>query len=344
MYLRDHTGKEVAIYDMTTGKMKSFNLYGAGLIGIVNIDDNLNYQKYMYIKDHLGSIRLTLNDYGSVENAYDYYPYGEVNPEMSFSNQTDSRYKFTEKERDLGTNYDYFGSRYYDSELGRWQSVDPMAAKYPGWSPYNYCLNNPLISIDPNGKDWYYQEDETGGYVWDPDVHSQEDMDKRGIKGKYKAKRFSYSDKKYGERTYRLDGTIMFGNETKAYNFMWDRAVQHNRENEAYILSDKVLVLPDNINLSDEGFRTGNPSNHFYTDEKEIIGLIHTHQEYGSNWSPEDKKVANAWGLTVFELYNKSLTPVDPRSKESKYSDVPLEISRRNLELIDRIKYNSFKK
>ncbi|MCU7520868.1 MAG: hypothetical protein HF312_11685, partial [Ignavibacteria bacterium] len=57
---------------------------------------------------------------------------------MGYTNQTDSRYKFTEKERDLGTNYDYFGARYYDSELGRWHSVDPLASKYPGWSPYNY--------------------------------------------------------------------------------------------------------------------------------------------------------------------------------------------------------------
>lgn len=33
----------------------------------------------------------------------------------------------------------------------RWLSVDPMADKYPGWSPCHYSLNNPLRFIDPNG-------------------------------------------------------------------------------------------------------------------------------------------------------------------------------------------------
>lgn len=46
-----------------------------------------------------------------------------------------------------------FAGRYYDPRTGRWLSVDPKAAKYPGLSPYNYCLNNPLRNIDPDGKD-----------------------------------------------------------------------------------------------------------------------------------------------------------------------------------------------
>jgi|GEM_PF-4929178 len=35
----------------------------------------------------------------------------------------------------------------------RWYSVDPLASKYPGMSPYNFVANNPIIYIDPDGKD-----------------------------------------------------------------------------------------------------------------------------------------------------------------------------------------------
>jgi len=78
---------------------------------------------------------------------------GEIIPGRSYNASTeDEKYKFTEKERDIETDYDYFGARYYNSKLGLWNSVDPLADKYPGWSPYNYTLNNPINNFDPDGK------------------------------------------------------------------------------------------------------------------------------------------------------------------------------------------------
>ena len=65
-----------------------------------------------------------------------------------------SSFTFSAKERDPETGYSYFGSRYYNSDLSIWLSVDPMAAKYPSFSPYVYCANNPVKLVDPNGEDY----------------------------------------------------------------------------------------------------------------------------------------------------------------------------------------------
>jgi RHS repeat-associated protein len=65
-----------------------------------------------------------------------------------------NRYTFSGKEkqivRDLG--YLDFGARMLDSEIGRWFVQDPLQEKFYSWSSYNYCYNNPLKFMDPNGK------------------------------------------------------------------------------------------------------------------------------------------------------------------------------------------------
>jgi RHS repeat-associated protein len=69
------------------------------------------------------------------------------------NSEFDSRYKFTAKELDNETNYTYFGARYYDSDISLWLSVDPLSNKYPSLSPYAYCANNPVILVDPDGRE-----------------------------------------------------------------------------------------------------------------------------------------------------------------------------------------------
>ncbi len=66
---------------------------------------------------------------------------------------------FSAKERDSETGFSYFGSRYYSSDLSIWLSVDPMSDKYPSLSPYVYCANNPVKLVDPNGEEWYVNQD-----------------------------------------------------------------------------------------------------------------------------------------------------------------------------------------
>ncbi|HEY5122906.1 MAG TPA: RHS repeat-associated core domain-containing protein, partial [Ignavibacteria bacterium] len=64
-----------------------------------------------------------------------------------------NKYKFTSKERDVESSYDYFGARYYDSRIGRWGQMEPKLDKYLSYNPYNYSFLNPLKMIDIDGKD-----------------------------------------------------------------------------------------------------------------------------------------------------------------------------------------------
>ena len=85
----------------------------------------------------------------SVNQHLQYLPFGE-----SFIDQRtnhDIRFKFTTKEEDSETGYQYFGARYYASDLSIWLSVDPIIK--PNESPFSYCSGNPIMFVDPNGMD-----------------------------------------------------------------------------------------------------------------------------------------------------------------------------------------------
>ena len=74
---------------------------------------------------------------------------------------------FIGKERDSETGFSYFGARYYDSDLMMgWLSVDPMADKYPGLSPYAYCAWNPVKLVDPDGRDIWIVGDDGNSYQY----------------------------------------------------------------------------------------------------------------------------------------------------------------------------------
>jgi len=46
-----------------------------------------------------------------------------------------------------------FGARIYDARIGHFVSVDPLQAKYPDLSPYNFAGNNPILFKDNDGRE-----------------------------------------------------------------------------------------------------------------------------------------------------------------------------------------------
>ena len=109
-----------------------------------------------FVKDHLGSVRVIVDQAGTVREQNDYYPFGERCPESTYAVSSVNRYKFNGKEEqtvgDLGM-LDY-GARMYQAGIGRWFVPDPLAEKDYSVSPYAYCGNNPINRVDPTGMIW----------------------------------------------------------------------------------------------------------------------------------------------------------------------------------------------
>lgn len=107
-----------------------------------------------YHLDAVGSVRAMTDENGAVIERHDYLPFGE---EWALQGSTQPL-RFTGKERDLETGWDYFGARYYGSNIGRFTSVDPAITIEEnlfdphGWNRYAYARNNPLRYVDPDGQ------------------------------------------------------------------------------------------------------------------------------------------------------------------------------------------------
>lgn len=88
--------------------------------------------------------------FADVVSAQDYYPYGKTLREY---NPDKEKYLTTQHQRDTETGFDYRGARFYDSDVARFLSVDPLATKYPNTSSYVYVGDNPIVFIDPDGRE-----------------------------------------------------------------------------------------------------------------------------------------------------------------------------------------------
>ena len=112
---------------------------------------SMNDSKYhYYLQDHQGNNRVVVNETGATEEVNHYYAFGGL-----FDNSNSVQpFKYNGKELDThkGLNWYDYGARHYDTTLGRWFVVDPLAEDYYSWNPYIYCINNPIKYIDTDGR------------------------------------------------------------------------------------------------------------------------------------------------------------------------------------------------
>ncbi len=153
-YVRDAGGATLAVYDNNnTGssvKLKEVPVYGSGRIGVYYPE---NDYALFELTDHLGNVRVVLNEEGEREAYSDYYPYGLA---MSPSEVAPDNYRYGYQgqfaEKDEETGWNAFELRMYDPVIGRWLGPDPYRQFY---SAYVGMGNNPVSGVDPDG-----------GYSW----------------------------------------------------------------------------------------------------------------------------------------------------------------------------------
>ena len=186
-YLYDIEGnKRRVIYQQADGTTRTL-YYSGGVIydngkqqrllteeGYVTLSDN---KYHYYLKDHQGNIRVVANQDGTVEEVNHYYPFGGVFTDGQDTSVQPYKYNGKELETANGLNWYDYGARMYDPALCRFHVQDFSSENYYPTSPYTYCINNPLIYVDPLGTDTVMVNDKST---------RPED---RGVKGKtYTAK------------------------------------------------------------------------------------------------------------------------------------------------------------
>ena len=197
--------------------MREFHIHGKKRHGIKQSDqpnedlENLNVtvgsikrvggHRSYEMSNHLGNIHAVISDnkllsyngnalplYKSEMLSYsDYYPFGWTMPDRNESN-VGYRYGFQGQEKDdeikgerNSINYKF---RMHDPRVGRFFAIDPLAGKYPYYTPYSFSGNKVVAHVEMEGLEERYYNlsfDEDGNACLDldkemdllflPDVH-----------------------------------------------------------------------------------------------------------------------------------------------------------------------------
>jgi RHS repeat-associated protein len=163
---------------------KYIDLNGKKIATIEKTDNN--EEKVIYQQeDYLWWASIDLDENLNTLQIVDYYPYGKLRVQDHTDNYS-NKYLYSKKERDIENWLDYFEARYYDSEVGRFNSIDrvywelgetkrgKINLMFPQkLNAYSYSMNNPIVYTDVSGEDvlvWDWNgnplEDLAKVYVW----------------------------------------------------------------------------------------------------------------------------------------------------------------------------------
>jgi RHS repeat-associated protein len=164
-YIYDLAGHEIAEVS-SAGALNRGEVYAGGR-HLATYDGGTTYFNHV---DWLGTERARSNVSGMQCEAVVSLPFGDGTSVTSSCVPPDpSPMHFTGKQRDSETNLDYFGARYYGSNMGRFMSPDwdedPAPVPYAdlrnpqSLNLYSYVQNNPLRNTDDDGHECHQNAD-----------------------------------------------------------------------------------------------------------------------------------------------------------------------------------------
>ncbi len=115
----------------------------------LGVDDKLSLKtngvtKY-FLTDHLGSTVALTNSSGVATEQTSYDSFGNATTNLS------TRYQYTGREYDSFSGFHYYRARWYDANLGRFVSEDPIGFESGDVNLYGYVKNNSANRSDPLG-------------------------------------------------------------------------------------------------------------------------------------------------------------------------------------------------
>jgi RHS repeat-associated protein len=150
-YVYDLAGHQVAEFN-SSGGWNSGEVY-AGSRHLATYNGGTTYFIH---PDWLGTERARSNVSGGLCETITSLPFGDGQSTSGACSDA-SPMHFTGQMRDTESNLDYFGARYYSSQLGRFAEADKPFADQArsdpqSWNLYAYVRNNPLRHVDPTGQ------------------------------------------------------------------------------------------------------------------------------------------------------------------------------------------------
>jgi RHS repeat-associated protein len=267
-------------------------------------------------------------------------------PGRNYQSSTAYRYGFNGKENDNeikgAWNSLDFGARIYDPRIGRWLSLDPLQKKYPFFSPYNFCGNNPIMFVDPNGKEITPSKAflaSAFGEIYSDMMKNN--MTYRKIVKKFGGKQQNYNLKlgideakiptgadAYTHSTGTLMGTNLVTVKTEE-NFSVDK-IMHSKEfisadgktmitkyerTQISMVADVIHEALHSLIYSNKTYQDNNHNKHGESHDM----LVNAMKEYSDdnclNWSSEDIEIISWKGVQESKAFKSYITDLADKNK-----------------------------